>query len=640
MDNGSPSTPPPTTAKNQDLSTWPELPSILIDPISGSRFKVGKLLGKGGFAKCYQCTELSTGQMYCCKAIYDLKGASPAHQLQFESEKKILQKLDHPNIIGFKMHFATNGFSCLILELCAHGTLLSLLKQRKFLVEYEARVLIKNFIMALIYLREQGILHRDLKLANLLLADGPSGGLVLKLGDFGLAVQIKARSDERRWTMCGTPNFIAPEVVKSSSSEGYGHASDVWSLGIVLYTMLIGSMPFTSTDREALFDKIQTCEYRFPLNRPISFKAKALVCDILKKEPESRPTLEEILQHKFFIPSPNTLPLISLSRRPSEQERIPPSRQPLTVVSNIDNRVLKASRSSPLPTTGIKRKRIPFDELKPNARPLKSSKLAAALEASADTNIEAHAEPALKSDASPSKEEPSDFSKNLETTPLKPWLADFAAAIESELTSNKDSPDTTPSCQDKAVNYVVRWLKSEKLPGVGFGMKDGSVTILFRDSSIMAYRPDLPQYEYRKENNPVPQHLEPQDLPLDLQPKAKSLSRFRAYMAACVAPATKKPSDAPLVVVTRFGNTRQAVLYTLSSQVFQVDFKSDHVKVILSDKGKCLTLVLPNRPPCSYSLGSGKLRQDPPPGLKETPDRLLYILKLIRQILNSTTSSN
>lgn len=98
--------------------------------------------------------------------------------------------------MGYKMSFSTDGFLFLILELCAHGNLTSLLRTRKHLLEYEARILIKNFISGLIYLREQGILHRDLKLANLLLADGPCGGLVLKIGDFGLAVQVNAQPSE------------------------------------------------------------------------------------------------------------------------------------------------------------------------------------------------------------------------------------------------------------------------------------------------------------------------------------------------------------------------------------------------------------------------------------------------------------
>ncbi|KAI0221384.1 Serine/threonine-protein kinase plk1 [Massospora cicadina] len=525
-----------------------------------------------------------------------------------ESETAILQKLNHPNVVGYEMRFFTGGFMCLILELCSHGTLLALLKHRRRLIEAEARVLAVNFIAALSYLQKQGVLHRDLKLANLLLADGPDGGVVLKLGDFGLAVQFKARSDERRWTLCGTPNFIAPEVIDSRCPEGYGYAADVWSLGIVLYTMLIGSMPFSSSTRDMLFSKIQACDIKFPDKRTVSSKAKDLIRFILKKNPAKRPTLESIRRHPFFIPGPTALPLISLSRTPTPHEMAFPVRKPLTVSSNVATRVLKLSHSSPLPLPGVKRKRLPFEELRTNSRlrVVGNQTWPTVRDARVDC---CDVTPELKSSSiSPKMVDLPKSPKKLEAT-SSPWLADFASAIELELMAEAP-PKLSLSPQDKDINYVVRWVENARIPGMGFGMKDGSVGALFKDASTITSCPDQTLYECG--NDGVSRRLDTRCLPLpsDLEAKVKVVSKLRSYMSACVL-SPPQGSTHSLTTVTYFGNTHQAV-----------DFKADHVKAILSEQGRSMTLILPNRPPLTYPIGTGQLSHHPPPGLKENPDRL------------------
>lgn len=110
------------------------------------------------------------------------------------------------------------------------------------------------------------MLHRDLKLGNLFL----SAGMQIKLGDFGLATKLEFEGERKR-TVCGTPNYIAPEIIDNSgTTNGHSYEVDVWSFGVIVYTLLIGRPPFETSDVKATYKKIRSVEYSFPDNVPIS----------------------------------------------------------------------------------------------------------------------------------------------------------------------------------------------------------------------------------------------------------------------------------------------------------------------------------------------------------------------------------
>uniref|UniRef100_V9KUC9 Serine/threonine-protein kinase PLK3-like protein n=1 Tax=Callorhinchus milii TaxID=7868 RepID=V9KUC9_CALMI len=116
----------------------------------------------------------------------------------------------------------------------------------------------------------------------------------VKVGDFGLATKLEPK-DQRKRTICGTPNYLAPEVL---NKQGHGPEADVWSLGCVMYTMLFGRPPFETTDLKDTYRCIRTVEYTMPSTSSVA--AKNLVASILRKDPEHRPTLDEIINHDFF----------------------------------------------------------------------------------------------------------------------------------------------------------------------------------------------------------------------------------------------------------------------------------------------------------------------------------------------------
>lgn len=138
----------------------------------------------------------------------------------------------------------------------------------------------------------------------------------VKLGDFGLASKLDFDGEKKR-TICGTPNYIAPEVLEGKT--GHSYEVDVWSLGVIIYTLIIGKPPFETSDVKTTYRKIRMNQYSFPDNVPISDDAKDLIQKILIGEPSARPTLDEILNHSFFKSAqiPKTLPPSFLACPPS-----------------------------------------------------------------------------------------------------------------------------------------------------------------------------------------------------------------------------------------------------------------------------------------------------------------------------------
>lgn len=163
------------------------------------------------------------------------------------------------------------------------------------------------------YLHSHRVIHRDLKLGNLFLNDK----MEIKIGDFGLATKLEF-DGERKRTICGTPNYIAPEVLEGK--QGHSYEVDVWSLGVIIYTLIIGKPPFETSDVKTTYKRIRMNAYSFPENIPISDAARDLITKILNNDPSKRPTMEEILNHEFCNHGgtiPRLLPASTLACPPS-----------------------------------------------------------------------------------------------------------------------------------------------------------------------------------------------------------------------------------------------------------------------------------------------------------------------------------
>ena len=221
--------------------------------------------------------------------------------------------MHHPQIVTFEHYFEDKENVYILLEICRNQTLYELLKRRKRLTEIEAIYYAYQIIQALIYLHSHRVIHRNLNLTNLLLADK----MELKVGDFSIATELYYEGERKR-TVCGTPDYIAPEIL--DVEKGHFYEVDIWSLGVVIYTLLIGKPPFESKDTKTTYKRIIKNAYTFPENAKLSEAAKDLIRQILVLDPSKRPCLEQILAHDFFHQGnsiPKLLPTSTLACTPS-----------------------------------------------------------------------------------------------------------------------------------------------------------------------------------------------------------------------------------------------------------------------------------------------------------------------------------
>ncbi|KAI3918120.1 hypothetical protein MKX01_041440 [Papaver californicum] len=209
---------------------------------------------------------------------------------QLKREMEIQNTLDHLNILSLYGWFGDDTRIFLILEYAARGDLYGLLSKTGHLTEKQAATYIASLAKALSYCREKHIIHRDNKPENLLLDHEGR----LKLADFGWSVQ----SENRRHTMCGTLDYLAPEMAEN---KGHDYSVDTWTIGVLCYEFLFGLPPFEAETQSDTLKRIMKIDYSFPLTHDVSLEATNFVCLLLVKDPSKRLPLSKILVHPWII---------------------------------------------------------------------------------------------------------------------------------------------------------------------------------------------------------------------------------------------------------------------------------------------------------------------------------------------------
>ncbi|OMJ73441.1 hypothetical protein SteCoe_27858 [Stentor coeruleus] len=276
------------------------------------QYAKGRLLGKGSDTEVFEVVSLENKKQYAAKIYPKTKLKSSKLKQKLKTEMRIQTKLSHQNIIKFENFFEDTENIYILIELCINKNLFELLRRRKRLTEIEAQCYISQLISGLKYLHSKKIIHRDLRLNNLFLTEK----LELKVGDFAYATKVEF-DGERKKSICGTPNFMAPEVIDGSHS----YEADIWSLGIVLYTILLGKPPFHTDNSQKTYSKIKSGNFSYPENCSISDSAKELINRILIVDFTLRPSLDQILESDFFHQGyqvPKLMNLSTLVAPPSE----------------------------------------------------------------------------------------------------------------------------------------------------------------------------------------------------------------------------------------------------------------------------------------------------------------------------------
>eukprot|EP01084_Bolivina_argentea_P092709 166766_1 len=253
-------------------------------------FEIGRPLGSGKFGSVYLAREKKSRFIIALKVIQkkQLRKAGVEHQLRREIE--IQSNLRHKGVLRLYGYFYDEKRIYLILEFATGGEMYRILQREGTFSEAKTARYVKEMAEALLYCHQKRIIHRDIKPENLLL--GARGEL--KIADFGWSVHTACG---RRTTMCGTLDYLPPEIVKS---KPYTNTVDVWCLGVLMYEFLIGAPPFETESHEGTYDRIVGVDLRFPPDCGISAAAKDLIQKLLQSDPRQRYPLEQVPEHVWI----------------------------------------------------------------------------------------------------------------------------------------------------------------------------------------------------------------------------------------------------------------------------------------------------------------------------------------------------
>ncbi|XP_045534413.1 mucin-5AC [Papilio machaon] len=252
------------------------------------RFDIVRKLGQGTYGKVQLGINKKTGQEVAIKTIKKCKIESEADLVRIRREVQIMSSVRHPNIVHIYEVFENSEKMILVMEYCSGGELYDYLSQKKVLEEEEARRLFRQIATAVYYCHIHKICHRDLKLENVLLDDTGSA----KIADFGLSNVFKETS--LLSTFCGSPLYASPEIVKGTPY--IGPEVDCWSLGVLLYTLVYGAMPFDGSNFKRLVRQISNGDYYEPKNPST---ASPLIRDMLTVDPLKRADIAYICDHPW-----------------------------------------------------------------------------------------------------------------------------------------------------------------------------------------------------------------------------------------------------------------------------------------------------------------------------------------------------
>uniref|UniRef100_A0A8C6PP13 non-specific serine/threonine protein kinase n=1 Tax=Nothobranchius furzeri TaxID=105023 RepID=A0A8C6PP13_NOTFU len=271
-------------------------------------------IGVGSYSLCKRCEHRGTGMEYAVKIINKTK-RDPTEEVEI-----LLRYGQHPNIITLKDVYDDGRSVFLVTELMKGGELLDKILRQKFFSEREASAVLFTITKTVEYLHKNGVVHRDLKPSNILYVDESGNAESIRICDFGFAKQLRA-DNGLLMTPCYTANFVAPEVLKK---QGYDTACDIWSLGVLLYTMLTGFTPFANGPEdtpEEILARIGSGKFSLSGGywTSVSAEAKDLVSKMLHVDPHQRLTATQVLRHPW-VTRRDQLPKFTLNRQDAPQK--------------------------------------------------------------------------------------------------------------------------------------------------------------------------------------------------------------------------------------------------------------------------------------------------------------------------------
>ncbi|WKY05398.1 hypothetical protein Q1695_005979 [Nippostrongylus brasiliensis] len=581
-----------------DKAPLKEVPEKIFDKERCITYMRGKFLGKGGFARCYELTNMATNEVFAGKIVSKTLLMKPYQREKMTQEVHIHRNLSHPHVVQLYSFFEDSDNVYITLELCPRRSLMELHKRRRSVTEPEARYFTHQVCLAVDYLHDKKVIHRDLKLGNLFL----NGELQIKIGDFGLATTVDMEG-ERKKTLCGTPNYIAPEVL---DKKGHSFEVDIWAIGCILYTLLFGRPPFETKSLKETYSRIKMNQYRVPSTA--GQVVSHLIQSLLAADPAKRPTVKQVLAHEFFRCGymPTRLPISCLTMAPKFNRHSEVGLPASTERHGVPSGVLSPKQI------------VRQDLMNGQNRPLNVVPENKIVEERVDRGL------------------------GVAKVPEDGYLSELYEQISSlcnakvqdrELRVEDEAPEAMP------IFWISKWVDYSDKYGIGYQLCDNSVGVLFNDSSKLVLDEAGNELTYI-EKNEVENYYGIDSFPPTLSKKVTLLKYFRAYMNEHLIKAgahvVKKDGDdlARLPVLRYWFRTRSAIVLHLSNGTLQINFFEDHTKAIVCPLMGAITYIDEHRNFRVYKLSHLKSHGC----TKELMSRLRYVKTMVERLIATNSS--
>ncbi|CAK9438812.1 uncharacterized protein LODBEIA_P30360 [Lodderomyces beijingensis] len=567
-----------TKKKKEKLSALCKTPPSVVRTRNGRDYRRGNFLGEGGFARCFQMKDAS-GQIYAAKTVAKASIKNEKTKTKLLSEIKIHKSLKHPNIVNFVDCFEDDINVYILLEICPNQSLMELLKNRKRVTEPEVRYFMVEVVGAIKYLHSRRVIHRDLKLGNIFF----DPDMNLKIGDFGLA-SVLPTTDSKKYTICGTPNYIAPEVL-GGKNTGHGFEVDIWAIGIMMYALLVGKPPFQAKDVNVIYERIKKTEYYFPEDKPISESAKQLIKDLLSLNPLNRPTIDEILSYEWFKgPFPDRTREVSLLEAPEGLEYI--SR----VQSSINFKSAKDMAGIYTPKS-----KNPVEILRSD---LHSEQPKAMLPQSLSPNNTKNKYQEVEPDQL-GRPKRVNFNSQFSTTikRLNETCFETYQNIRRLEHSKHDAIDAMelPKCENPTL--ISKWVDYSNKYGFSYQLTNDDIGVLFNDENTLLKLHNSNKFLeliYHEDEGWTCIENSLAHPPVQAKRQLEIVDFFAKYMNSNLSKVSENEERKEVVFLRRYTRTPEYIMFEMTNGNFQFNFK-DHHKICISKSGLAITHISPNR---------------------------------------------
>ncbi|KAI8774007.1 serine/threonine-protein kinase PLK1 [Biomphalaria glabrata] len=552
---------------------------IIYDNSTDTTYLRGRLLGKGGFARCYEILNLNTNKIYAGKIISKTRISKPHQKQKILREVQLQKNLKHRHVVEFINYFEDDSNVYIILENCSRKSLVHVLKHRKYLTEPEVRYYLRQLVAGVEYIHSNQIIHRDLKLGNMLL----NNEMDLKLADFGLATKVDF-AGEKKMTVCGTPNYIAPEVLQK---KGHSFEADIWAVGCIMYALLVGRPPFETTTLKETYLRITENNYSFPSS--LTTAAKNLIRKCLHPEPTSRPLLQEILADEFFVCGylPHSLSPTCCTAMPKFPSRYA-SNRPMSYA---------AAREPTVDHLGQLGNAISQMHLDSRSENLLEEKELEDIEKKSPQHSRTHIENSVQT-RDTHKNGNNSNERHIDERSRSPSQRDLtkpgcAAVLLNALTlcleqMPKDFKNS-PAPMNAEITWVTKWVDYSNKYGFGFQLSSDALGVLFNDTSRIIMAPDGRAIQYYDVTSKLSAFTS-DCVPDDLERKTTLLQYFARYMDEHLinggdleySSSSDSVSWSGSMFLKKWFRTAKAIVMYLSDGTLQVNFFDDHTKLILS----------------------------------------------------------